>query len=209
MDTQESAEGAAREDPAAPNHGQDDPAETKVTPEAPQTKVQELEERAERLMANWQRAQADLVNYRKQVERDQLELVQGTTEALTADTLSILDDFERAFATIPQNLRSLTWIEGLWLVYKKMEAILNARGLEVVAAEVAQTFDASLHQALSEAEGGAGTIVGGAQKGYTMSGRLIRPALVIVGKGSASMEEATTAEDGGETPPPTEGSPEA
>ena len=199
METQEGASGAAREEPAAPNHSQEDSTNAGATPDEPQTKVQELEERAERLLANWQRAQADLANYRKQVEREQLELVQLTTEGLTADTLSILDDFERAFATIPQNLRSFTWIEGVWLVFKKLEAILNARGLEVVAAEVAETFDPNVHQALSKVEGEAGTIVEVAQKGYTLGGRLIRPALVTVGKGSAPTEEPA-AEDGAEAP---------
>ena len=209
MDTQESTDGAAREEPAAPNHGQEDSTNSGETSDVPETKVQELEERAERLMANWQRAQADLTNYRKQVEREQLELVQLTTEGLTADTLSVLDDFERAFNTIPQNLRSLTWIEGVWLVFKKLEAILNARGLEVIEAEPAQSFDPNLHQALSEVEGDAGTIVGVVQKGYTIGGRLLRPALVTVGKGSASTEETPAAEDDSETPPSGESTSEA
>ena len=209
MDTQESTDGAAREDPAAPDHGKEDSTNGGEPSDAPQTKIQELEERAERLMANWQRAQADLTNYRKQVEREQLELVQLTTETLTADTLSILDDFERAFTTIPQNLRSLTWIEGVWLVFKKLEAILNARGLEVIEPEVAQSFDPNLHQALSEVEGDAGTIVEVVQKGYNIGGRLLRPALVTVGKGSASTEETPAAEDDSETPPSGESTSEA
>ena len=61
MDTQESTDGAAREEPTAPNHGQEDSTVGGETPDAPPTKVQELEERADRLMANWQRAQADAV----------------------------------------------------------------------------------------------------------------------------------------------------
>jgi molecular chaperone GrpE len=203
METQEGTNGAAREEPAAPNHSQDSSINGETSSDEPQAKIKELEERAERLMANWQRAQADLANYRKQVEREQLELVQLTTEGLTADTLSILDDFERAFSTIPQNLRSYTWIEGVWLVYKKMEAILNARGLEAVEAKVEQAFDPKLHQALSEVEGETGIIVEVAQQGYTMGGRLLRPALVTVGKGSASPDAD------GETPPPTEGATEA
>lgn len=184
MDTQEGTNGAAGEEPAAPNDGQKADAASD-----PQTKVQELEERVERLMANWQRAQADLANYRKQVERDQLDVVQATTEGLTADTLSVLDDFDRAFVTIPENLRYFTWIEGVWLVFKKLEAILNARGLEDIKAEAGNAFDPILHEALSEVDGEAGTVVEVVQKGYTMSSRLIRPALVTVGKGKPAAEE--------------------
>ena len=216
METQEDTSGAAGQEPAAPNHNQEDSASEAMSPDALQAKVQELEERAERLLANWQRAQADLANYRKQVEREQQELLQLAATGLMADTLPILDDLERAFGSIPANLRSLTWIDGVWLVYKKMEAILSARGMEVVEAEAAQAFDPNLHQALSEVEGEAGKIVEVVQKGYTIGGRLLRPALVTIGKGSASTEEEkgvegeTAAEEGaGEIPSPDESSAEA
>ena len=201
MDTQEDANGAAREEPAAPNDSQE--------ASDPETKVKELEERVERLTANWQRSQADMSNYRKHVEREQLELIQTTTEGLTADTLSVLDDFDRAFATIPENLRSFTWIEGVWLVFKKLEAILNARGLEDINAEAGKAFDPILHQALSEVDGEAGNIVEVVQKGYTMSSRLIRPALVTVGKGKPATEETPTAQSEVEASEETDAKPDA
>jgi molecular chaperone GrpE len=204
MGTQEDASGAAQEEPAAPNDGQGDAPD-----DDPQAKVKELEERVERLTANWQRSQADMSNYRKRVEREQLELVQATTEGLTADTLSILDDFDRAFVTIPENLRSFTWIEGVWLVFKKLEAILNARGLEDIKAEAGQNFDPILHQALSEVDGVTGTVVEVVQKGYTMSSRLIRPALVTVGKGKPATEETPTAQSEVEASEETDAKPDA
>ena len=206
MDAKERTGEAAGEEPAVPSPNQGDSTDEEPTPEA---KVQELEERVERLMSNWQRSQADLANYRKQAEREQLELVQLTTEGLTADTISILDDFERAFTTIPMNVRSLTWIEGVWLVYKKLEAILHARGLEAVEAEAAQVFDPNVHQALSEVEGDAGTIVEVAQKGYTLGGRLLRPALVTVGKGKPATEETLDTKDDTEILPDAESTPDA
>jgi len=206
MDAKERPDEAAGEEPAVPSPNQGDSTDEEPSPEA---KVQVLEERVERLMSNWQRSQADLANYRKQAEREQLELVQLTTEGLTADTISILDDFERAFTTIPMNLRSLTWIEGVWLVYKKLEAILHARGLEAVEAEAAQVFDPNLHQALSEVEGDAGTIVEVAQKGYTLGGRLLRPALVTVGKDKPATEETLDTKDDTEILPDAESTPDA
>ena len=209
MDAQERTNDAAGEEPAAPSSDQGGGTDEEPSPEAKVQDSQELEERVERLMANWQRSQADLANYRKQVEREQVELVQLTTQGLTADTISILDDFERAFTTIPMNLRSLTWIEGVWLVYKKLESILHARGLEAVEAEPAQVFDPNLHQALSEVEGDAGTIIEVAQKGYTMGGRLLRPALVTVGKGKPATEEIPDIKDATETTLDTESTPDS
>lgn len=208
MDTQEKTNGAAGEEPAVPSPDQGDSTDEEPSPEAKVPAVQDLEERVQRLTSNWQRSQADLANYRKQVEREQLELVQLTTQGLTADTISILDDFERAFTTIPMNLRSLTWIEGVWLVYKKLESILHARGLEAVEAEPAQVFDPNLHQALSEVDGDAGTIIEVAQKGYTMGGRLLRPALVTVGKGKPVTEETPDINDDTETTPDAESTPD-
>ena len=209
MDAQERTNGDAGEEPAVPTPDQGDSADEETSPEAKVQDLQGLEERVERLMSNWQRSQADLANYRKQVEREQLELVQLTTQGLTADTISILDDFERAFTTIPSNLRSLTWIEGVWLVYKKLESILHARGLEAVEAEAAQVFDPNLHQALSEVEGDAGTIIEVVQKGYTMGGRLLRPALVTVGKGKPVPEETPDIEDDTEPRPDAESASDA
>ena len=206
MDAQERTDETAGEERAAPSPDQGSSTDKELSSEA---KTQDLEERVERLMSNWQRSQADLANYRKQAEREQLELVQLTTEGLTADTISILDDFERAFTTIPMNLRSLTWIEGVWLVYKKLEAILHARGLEAVEAEAAQVFDPNLHQALSEVEGDAGTIVEVAQKGYTLGGRLLRPALVTVGKDKPATEETLDTKDDTEILPDAESTPDA
>ena len=78
MDAQERTNGTSGEEPAVPNPDPGDSTDEETSPEAKVQDVQELEERVERLMSNWQRSQADLANYRKQVEREQLELVQLT-----------------------------------------------------------------------------------------------------------------------------------
>ena len=183
--------GATDEMPEASNHslGGDDAPEPGAEELA--ARMQELEARAQRYLANWQRAQADLQNYRKQVERDQAELVQWASAALMEQTLPVLDDMERAFGAIPANLLSLTWIEGVWLVYKKLEALLVSRGLEGVEVEPGQQFDPRLHQALAEVAGEAGTVVESVQRGYTVGGRLLRPALVTIGDGSVSPSTGT------------------
>lgn len=193
MEEQNREHGATGDAPEAPNHSQDDAQPSVAELSA---RVQELEERAQRYMANWQRAQADLQNFRKQVERDQEEMAQWASVSLMQQTLSVLDDLERAFSTVPANLLSLTWIEGVWLVYKKLEAMLVARGLEALEVEAGQTFDPSLHQAVSEADGVSGAIVDVVQRGYTVGGRLLRPTLVTVGNGSVSAAPAS--EDGGD-----------
>lgn len=183
MEQGNAEDGAAGNAPEAPNHSPEDLA----------ARVQEIEERAQRYLANWQRAQADLQNFRRQVERDQEEMAQLASASLMQQTLSVLDDFERAFGSIPASLASLTWIEGVWLVYKKLEAALVARGLEGLDAAPGQAFDPRLHQAISEVDGVAGAVVEVVQRGYTVGGRLLRPALVTVGNGSVAPQPSEDA----------------
>ncbi len=211
MEQQNPEHGATGGAPEAPNHSPDEQqasaGESADAAGAAEllARVQELEERSQRYLANWQRAQADLQNFRRQVERDQEEMAQWASAALMQQTLSVLDDLERAFNTVPANLISLTWIEGVWLVYKKLEAMLVARGLDALEVEAGQTFDPNLHQAVTEVDGVAGAVVEVVQRGYTVGGRLLRPALVTVGNGSVAAEGG--GEDAGDTdsPPAPEG----
>ena len=196
MEQQEREQGATGGAPEAPNNSADEAASADANVAELSARVRELEERAQRYMANWQRAQADLQNFRRQVERDQEEMAQWASAALMQQTLSVLDDLERAFANVPSNLLALTWIEGVWLVYKKLEAMLVARGLEAMDVQPGQTFDPNLHQAVTEVDGVSGVVVDVVQRGYTVGGRLLRPALVTVGNGSVAAEPAG---DGGET----------
>ena len=198
MEQQNPAQGAADAAPEAPdNAAQETPAAQTSAADLP-ARVQELEERAQRYLANWQRAQADLQNFRRQVERDQEQMAQASSAALMQQTLSVLDDLERAFTNVPSNLLALTWIEGVWLVYKKLEALLVARGLEPMAVQPGQTFDPNLHQAVTQVDGVAGVVVDVVQRGYTVGGRLLRPALVTIGNGNVAAE-----------PPQADGEPEA
>ena len=193
MEQHNAERGATGDEPEAPIHSPDNEQGSEPATEDLTARVQELEERAQRYMANWQRAQADLQNFRKQVERDQEEMAQWATAALMQQILSVLDDFERAFGSVPANLLSLTWIEGVWLVYKKLESHLVARGLEGLEVEFGQQFDPRQHQAVSDVDGEAGVVVEVVQRGYTVGGRLLRPALVTVGNGNVAATVETDA----------------
>lgn len=157
--------------------------------ESPQAQIDALTERAERLLANWQRAQADLSNYRSQVERERAELAVVARATMAADLLAVLDDLERAMYIVSPELRSLTWVDGIWLILRKFEAILKAHGLEEVDAQ-GRPFDPLVHQAIAQVEGEEGVVVSVVQKGYTLQKRLIRPAMVTVGGGAPAASEA-------------------
>ena len=174
------------DDPFPPRSGSEQDAA-----ESSQAQIDALTERAERLLANWQRAQADLSNYRSQVERERSEITIVARASLAADLLAVLDDLERAMYVVSPELRSLTWVDGIWLILRKLEAILKAHGLEEVAAQD-QPFDPLVHQAIAQVEGNEGVVVSVVQKGYTLQKRLIRPAMVTVGGAPPPAVEATS-----------------
>ena len=154
-----------------------------------ESRITDLEDRAEKLLANWQRTQADLANFRRQVEREREDYAKLANRTLIASLLSIFDDLERALANVPDNLRSLTWVDGMLLIYRKTQAIVGSYGLEEMVVQVGDDFDPHRHQAVVEAEGNLGKIIDVIQKGYTINGQVLRPASVAVGRGEQSSED--------------------
>ena len=145
-------------------------------------------DKAENYLANWQRAQADLINYKKRTEQEQAELSKFANAALILNLLPIIDDLERALSSIPANLQGLTWIDGVGLIYRKLRAILEAHGLSEIKA-IDAPFDPRLHEAIMHKEGEEGKVVEEVQKGYKLHDRVIRPTMVIVGNGKEEKEQ--------------------
>jgi len=154
---------------------------------------QELEEakvQAAEYLDGWQRARAEFANYKKRNEQERQELFKLANSTLISRLLSIFDDFERAFQTLPSNLLSLTWIDGVALIYRKLQAILDGEGLTPMETE-GQSFDPLVHEAVTyeeSAEHQEGQIIGEVQRGYKLGDRVLRPALVRVAKGKPASE---------------------
>ncbi len=180
-----SESGAGEEDSAASGQG---PVVDETDPESIKEALAAEKERAERNLANWQRAQADFINYRKRMEQEKEELATFANASLIASLLSVLDDFERAQNSMPSSIMGITWVEGVFMMHKKLLAILESHGLSKVDA-LGQDFDPNLHEAVLYGEGDDGKVVEELQKGYKLRDRVLRPAMVQVGKG-AKQEEA-------------------
>ncbi|MBT9161150.1 MAG: Protein GrpE [Dehalococcoidia bacterium] len=97
--------------------------------------------------------------------------------------LPVLDDLELALNNVSVKLAGFTWVEGIVLIHRKFHAILEGQGLERIETE-GNDFDPNFHQAVLYEEGEEGKIVEELQKGYMLHGRLLRPAMVKVGKGT-------------------------
>jgi len=156
------------------------------------------QELAKRHLDGWKRAAADLENYRKRVEKEQADLIKFGHAALVARLLSILDDLERAFQTMPAPLTSLTWIDGIALIDRKLRLLLEGEGLGEIEA-VGKTFDPAAHQAVLQEETDAcpdGQVMAVLQRGYTLHERLLRPAMVKVAR-QVAIGQSAEAQPGG------------
>ena len=143
--------------------------------------LQEEREKAERYLANWQRAEADFINYKKRSEQERAETAESANAALVKDLLPVLDDLERALGNVPRDFDDPTWVEGIKLIYRKLKGVLEERGLEEIVAE-GEEFDPNIHEAVMCVEGEEGKVCEEIQKGYRFRDRLLRPSMVKVGK---------------------------
>ena len=144
--------------------------------------------KAEANLANWQRSQADFINYKRRSEQEKEEISKFANSVLMLSLLPILDDLERAFDSIPPHLAKLTWVDGIRLIERKLQASLEAQGLSPIKA-VGEPFDPKLHEATMHRKGEEGIVIEELQKGYKLHDRVIRPAMVIVGNGEEEEEK--------------------
>lgn len=143
------------------------------------------EELSRTYLANWQRAQADLENYKRRAQQERRESMDIANSALVAKIMSALDDLERAFSRPTSEMRKAAWAEGARLSFQKLKTALESEGLRQIDA-VGQPFDPRYHQAIMRRPGEEGIVLEEAQKGYTLNDRVLRPSQVVVGSTEAT-----------------------
>jgi molecular chaperone GrpE len=162
----------------------------KVETEVPVSEPVPTADRTEELTNDLKRMAADFSNYRKRNEAERAEFAKFAKADLISKLLDVLDGYDRALATVPDELKGQPWVEGMWLVERKLRAILEGEGLEPVDS-IGKPFDPYQHEAVahipsSEPEG---TVIAEHQKAYRLHDKLIRPALVTVSSGSEGKEK--------------------
>lgn len=155
-----------------------------LDPEALRQALDEHKARAEEYLDQWKRARADFANLKRRTEKERAELLKFANAELLAKLLPVLDDFERALSNLPVELRAMTWLEGVFLIQRKLQLVLEQEGVQPLEV-VGQPFDPNLHEAVIHEETNKhpdGQIIAEIQKGYKLGDRVLRPALVKVAK---------------------------
>jgi len=132
----------------------------------------------------WQRARAELANFKKRVERERLDTYQRAAGDILDQFLDVMDDLERALADRPTEGEAATWAEGIVLVHRKVKGLLESHGVETIGAP-GEPFDPTIHDAISHEESEdvqEGRVIDVVKQGYRMGDRVLRAAMVRVAK---------------------------
>jgi len=145
-------------------------------------------------LAGWQRARADLVNYKKETERDREVRAKFASEDILESLLPVLDSFslargnKEAWEKVDQN-----WRQGIEYIHTQLSRTLSEHGLMEIDPPVGSIFDIAKHAGVENIQTDDakkdGMIAEVVQKGYELSGRVMRPARVKIFHLSASHDE--------------------
>lgn len=143
-------------------------------------RLEKAEKEKEEYLDGWKRAKADLINYKKDELKRLEEVARFGSESLILELISILDDFDLALTTLEKQSAAE---KGVYLIRSRFEDILKRRGLERIKVEAGDKFDPNYHEAIAAVSGGEeGFIAEEVEAGYTLHGKVIRPARVKVFK---------------------------
>jgi len=157
-------------------------AESETDPANLRALLEEARAEAAEYLDGWQRARAELANFRKRTERDRSQwqiMLRG--EAINS-LLPVLDDFDLAMENLPDDLKDHDWVAGIVLIHRKFQTTLQEQGVQEIPA-AGEPFDPEVHEAVmrrADPEAEPGTVIEVLRKGYKLEDRVIRPALVVV-----------------------------
>lgn len=135
------------------------------------------------------RAVADLDTYRRRMMREKDELKQYAVAGLLEDFLPIYDNLGLGLMSAEQSSDPKIVVQGIQMVMNQFKSLLEEKGITVLAPEAGAAFDPNLHEAFQTQASSTvaeGKVLSLMRKGFSLNGRLIRPASVVVSGGPAA-----------------------
>ncbi len=158
-----------------------------LEPGSPADELEAARREIEELRDKYLRALADARNIQQRAQRDREQLLRYAEQEFARDLLVVLDDLERAQASIAGGAPPETIAEGVRIVCEHFQKVLSARKVEPIEA-LGKPFDPDVHEAMMQQPSDqypAGTVMQELARGYRMHERVIRPARVVVSTGPA------------------------
>ena len=169
-------------------------------PEAPQPagstadELERLRQEAQQAKGQYLRILADYENTKKRMQREREEFVKYSAETVVRGLLPIIDSLDQALVAVDKQADPQAVIKGVHLIYRQLLGLLEKEGVKRIPT-VGAPFDPHQHEAIAQVETTDGkadnTVAEEVQVGYTMHGKVIRPAMVKVAKKAATTKTAT------------------
>lgn len=144
-----------------------------------------LQEEFQKEKDRYLRLFAEFENYKKRTNRERVEMYKTAGEDIMVSLLPILDDFERALKEI-EKMEDDNHFKGVEIINNKLRETLRAKGLQMMEVKRGDTFDADVHEAVTQIPAPEkklkGKIIDVVEKGYTLGDRIIRYPKVVIGQ---------------------------
>src|SRR5690606_22706501 len=128
---------------------------------------------------------AEFENYKRRTSKERLDLFKTANQEVMTAMLPVLDDFDRALNEI-RKAKDKNLLKGVELIHNKLKETLKSKGLEVIEVKEGDSFDADVHEAITQIEAPSeklkGKIVDVVEKGYRLGDKIIRYPKVVTGK---------------------------
>jgi len=148
-------------------------------------KIEQLKKELESIADKHLRLQAEFDNYRKRTLKEKAELIRSGGETVLTSILPVLDDMDRAVESMKELEDEHPAKKGIMLIFNKFKEFLKQNNVQEIDA-MHQDFDCDYHEAVTKIPAGSEALKGKnvdvIQKGYTLNGKVIRFAKVVVGE---------------------------
>ncbi|MEA3505209.1 MAG: nucleotide exchange factor GrpE [Bacteroidota bacterium] len=146
--------------------------------------LEELEQQLAEQKDKFIRLYSEFENYRRRTSKEKLELSKTASEGVITSLLPVMDDFDRAYKFFENSADEKTFKEGVDLISDKLFKIMKQKGLTEIESN-GKEFDTDLHEAITKIPAPSddlkGKVIDTTEKGYTIAGKVIRFAKVVVG----------------------------
>lgn len=147
--------------------------------------LEELKTQYGELNDKYLRLFADFDNYRKNCNKDKIELIKTASQGVIEGLLPVLDDFDRGLEAMKEHQADEDALNGITLIYNKLFTFLRQQGLQPMDSK-GKDFDTDYHDAITQVPAPTddlkGKVVDVIQKGYLLNDKIIRHAKVVVGQ---------------------------
>jgi molecular chaperone GrpE len=183
-DQQETELEATTTDTQKPQNGADG-----ATPSA-QVSLESITKERDELLDQLKRSVAEFANYRRRIDVERAQIREIASRELLKQILPVLDDLQRAVASVPDEQTDQPWVQGVRNIERKLAGLVERAGVVPINA-VGQSFDPAFHEAVATEPGSSGNfVVEVYQTGYKLGQELLRPAMVKVGDRQAEKLDA-------------------